>query len=375
VAGRHGLPVGSALAGIAERYRRSQQPDGTWAYALPNDRTPAPPADDERALTSRASMTCAAVMGLAIAAADAAEPDKVRADIVKDPRVRAGLMALGTTVGQPVGDRNRILPIPRIGGRTYYFLWSLERLCVALDIKTMGGKDWYAWGAGLLLANQKDDGSWRGDHEAYYADTCFALLFLRRANLARDLTARARGRARGLGGAVLRAGPARPDRGDAPAGDRTHVADSGKQVAPSGAARLADELVRATSPDPDGVLQKLREGKGVEYTEALTAAIGRLRGPTREKARQALEHRLARMSADTLGRYLRDDEAEIRRAAAVACGVRDLKGHVPHLIPLLRDPNGTVAAAAESALRDLTGQKLGRDAAAWQAWWERHGKD
>jgi hypothetical protein len=55
----------------------------------------------------------------------------------------------------------------------------------------MGGKDWYRWGAEILCASQQTSGSW---HNGRYngsdqtLDTCLALLFLRRANLAQDLT-------------------------------------------------------------------------------------------------------------------------------------------------------------------------------------------
>ena len=71
----------------------------------------------------------------------------------------------------------------------YYYLWSLERVAVALNLDTIGNKDWYAWGSGLLLSNQEEDGTWQGDYGTGGVDTCFALLFLKRANLAMDLTA------------------------------------------------------------------------------------------------------------------------------------------------------------------------------------------
>jgi outer membrane biosynthesis protein TonB len=57
-------------------------------------------------------------------------------------------------------------------------------------LQTIGGKDWYRWGAEQLVANQKSDGNWEkggipGDNTVI--DTCFALLFLSQANLAEDL--------------------------------------------------------------------------------------------------------------------------------------------------------------------------------------------
>ena len=69
----------------------------------------------------------------------------------------------------------------------YYFLWSLERVAVIYDLKDIGGKDWYGWGSEVILQNQRVDGAWQETH-GDINDTCFALLFLTRANLAKDLT-------------------------------------------------------------------------------------------------------------------------------------------------------------------------------------------
>jgi hypothetical protein len=68
-----------------------------------------------------------------------------------------------------------------------YFLWSLQRTALVYDLRTVGGKDWYAWGASLLVAAQHSDGCW-ADAFPGVPDTCFALLFLKRANLTDDLT-------------------------------------------------------------------------------------------------------------------------------------------------------------------------------------------
>jgi hypothetical protein len=63
-------------------------------------------------------------------------------------------------------------------------------MAVLFDLPRLGGKDWYKWGAEILLKNQLPDGSWRGAYAQGGPDTCFALLFLKRANLAADLTDR-----------------------------------------------------------------------------------------------------------------------------------------------------------------------------------------
>jgi HEAT repeat protein len=138
---------------------------------------------------------------------------------------------------------------------------------------------------------------------------------------------------------------------------------------------LAEELVNAPASERDAVLAKLQDGRGVEFTEALAAAIGRLDEDVRRQARDTLTRRLARMKPDTLGRYLKDEEPEIRRAAAVACAMRELKVHIPLLIPLLGDANRDVAMAARAALKELSGEDLGTDVDAWQKWWDKHSKD
>jgi hypothetical protein len=59
------------------------------------------------------------------------------------------------------------------------------------DLKTIGGKDWYRWGAQVLVHNQLADGDWgslRYPGASPPINTCFALLFLRRSNLVQDLT-------------------------------------------------------------------------------------------------------------------------------------------------------------------------------------------
>jgi hypothetical protein len=81
----------------------------------------------------------------------------------------------------PVGGRDR-------GGNYYYYLFSLERMAVVYNIKTIGKTDWYVWGAEDLVNAQSIDGSWIGGYTDWHADTCFALLFLKRANIAHDLT-------------------------------------------------------------------------------------------------------------------------------------------------------------------------------------------
>jgi hypothetical protein len=70
-------------------------------------------------------------------------------------------------------------------------LWCVERVGVLYSLKTIGNKDWYRWGVEALLPSQQGDGSWSGGGyhgSAPTLDTAMALLFLKRANLTRDLS-------------------------------------------------------------------------------------------------------------------------------------------------------------------------------------------
>jgi hypothetical protein len=103
------------------------------------------------------------------------------------PRMIEG-RRLGMTTGRMV-SRGRTLGLgwlehhyPMEGhpktGRLYYYLYGLERVGAFLDLKEIGGHQWYRDGAMTIVKNQKG-GAWGGT-----SSTCFALLFLRRASAA-----------------------------------------------------------------------------------------------------------------------------------------------------------------------------------------------
>jgi hypothetical protein len=232
---RHGIKTDPALALVERRYQQNQNEDGSWGYR----------ARDNGYLKD--ATTCAGLIGLAVGqgiradeaaakrASGAAEPTKepyiarglayVAKAVGKDPRGlsarerdrrrrhTAAMMALNKQ-WQEAPEHERPLIKQRLDALddaqrmkgTYfdsdswgdlYFLWSVERVAVVFDLKTIGGKDWYAWGAEIILANQQQDGSWR-DRFPGVPDTCFALLFLKQANIAKDLTDKLRVAARGL---------------------------------------------------------------------------------------------------------------------------------------------------------------------------------
>jgi hypothetical protein len=356
------------------------------------------------------------LLGLAIGHGITKDPKERRQKPLDDPAIKAGLAMLAREIDRP-GERRP---------PDHYFLWSVARVAVLYDLDKIGGKDWYAWGVKELveLPRQKNDGSWTDG--GYYANhpvlnTCFALLFLKRANLARDLSAQLQGQLQDPGEKILAAGgvggealggttttgdlkpgvesaepkpiakppepadttpprPAEPKPITKPPEEKVRPAPAGD----ADSARLAGELVKATPRHRGEVLDKLRAGKGVVYTEALASAIPQLPADAKGQARSALAERLVRMKAETLAKYMEDDDPEIRRAAAAACAKKEARTLVPNLIALLRDREGAVVGAAHTALKDLTGQDFGpapgagrqdRDEAAqrWLEWWSKQG--
>ena len=378
---RHGLPVDDTIASVAAYLRKTQKADGGWAYM------PEGSLSDQ----STATMTCAGLLGVAIDFGSKAEVirekgARLKLNVAGDEALRRGLTALATCIDHPASKRRALAP--KVSGTAYYFLWGLERVAVALDVDTIGGKDWYTWGAEILLVSQEDDGSWKGEYGECGADTCFALLFLRRANMYRDLTASIKGhlndkpelRSGGLGGKNLvegkDVGKIRP--GITPKDEPAKTKPDPMDTRDSASRTLARELLEAPSSKWDGVLDRLRDGKGVVYTEALAQAIPELTGADKRKAREALSDRLTRMSAETLSKYLKDRDTEVRRAAAWACACKESKAHIPELIGLLDDREATVAYTAHAALKELTGQKFPFDPkdrakaiAQWKQWWAK----
>jgi hypothetical protein len=67
-------------------------------------------------------------------------------------------------------------------GWLYYYLYALERLGILYGTERIGAHDWYAEGAKVILEAQKPDGSWEvSSYKNAVWDTCFAVLFLKKA--------------------------------------------------------------------------------------------------------------------------------------------------------------------------------------------------
>jgi hypothetical protein len=68
----------------------------------------------------------------------------------------------------------------------YYYMYALERAGILYGVESIGNHNWYFEGARLLLQNQNADGSWgkRENKDENTWDTCFAILFLKKATKA-----------------------------------------------------------------------------------------------------------------------------------------------------------------------------------------------
>jgi hypothetical protein len=401
---RHGLPVERALARIDTRFRATQWLDGGWGYSPQEIPRNLPKEAIEMMIKqlpgtgngSTPAMTCAGLMGLALSngsfnEAAAANKAALR-DPGKDPVVKNGLLALGTALDLPVEAGKGPALTKEYNPRGYYFLWSLERVGVTYGLATIGHQDWYQWGADILIPNQLNDGSWQGEWAEGGCDTCFALLFLKRSNLVKDLTVSLKGKVTDPDPRTIRAGGGtgadlknKPPLGLKPAFGESKVQEKPVGGTKSEASKLQDDLVGGSGARQQDALEKLRDTKGGEYTEALATAIPKLSGNLKTKAREALADRLSRMSSATLRDRLLDDEPELRRAAALAAAMKDDKTQIPKLIEMLADKETTVARAAHAALKAFAGKGVDygpdteatpaeRDKAieAWKAWWKKN---
>jgi len=173
---KHGVPAERSLTMVDARFRASQAPDGSWSYTWMS------PLSTVRT----DSMTCAGLIGLAVGRGNVPKGNLKEGDPAIEKALRFASQKIGIP-GKPPAQRGRMVGASSIGD--LYYLWTLERAAVIFDLHTIGGKDWYAWGAPIIVANQFPNGNWQESHGPV-PDTCFALLFLKRANVAQDLTVR-----------------------------------------------------------------------------------------------------------------------------------------------------------------------------------------
>jgi hypothetical protein len=196
---KHGIPVEPALQAIETRFMTTQGESGGWAYLGP----PEGKAQGE-VESSSPSMFCPGLIGLSTAIArrqerrakdeapkkDNKKPVRYMSDEM-DKAVSKAWIGLGKIVAASAKEKQGALVLEGgiQGFHDLYFYWSLECVCVIYGIEKLGGVDWYETGAHTLVTRQAANGLWTtGGSYGPEVNTSFALLFLLRSNLVRDLS-------------------------------------------------------------------------------------------------------------------------------------------------------------------------------------------
>lgn len=169
---RHGVPTERSLIAAAQKFFTTQNEDGGWGYTGTG-------SGIIQITHSTPAMTSVGLLGLAMgyAVMPAAPPAG------KLPEIPAIAKAL-TKLGKHVDAEDM---------KNFYFLWSVERVAMLYNLKTIGSRDWYDVGVKMLLPIQRKEGNWamnKYSGSTPVLDTCFALLFLKRSNLVQDLSDR-----------------------------------------------------------------------------------------------------------------------------------------------------------------------------------------
>lgn len=189
VASRWGVNIDDVMERVDQRFVDTRREDGGWAYNHAAE-----------GATSRDSMTFAGLFCLTVARATKIRQEQEQArvttrtgadesaaaesdSLLEDPVFAAGLERAGQFAR---GLREQ---------SARYFIWSVERLGVLLELEKFGETEWFDAGSTALLKSQQENGSWVNGNEAWgnLADTSFAVLFLRRANLGSDISRLLRG--------------------------------------------------------------------------------------------------------------------------------------------------------------------------------------
>ena len=157
-----GILLPAEVVQLGEQWWRDGIGSDGWGYLSKND-------------AGYGSMTAGAVGALTIYLHIQGRPWIKDKEVVAGMEWLAGNFAVTANPKTPEAGNGQ-------GGWQYYYLYALERAGIFYGTEHFGAHEWYVEGAKFLLGEQKDDGSWRtakADHAIW--DTCFAILFLRRA--------------------------------------------------------------------------------------------------------------------------------------------------------------------------------------------------
>ena len=154
------MPPGETLKQVEDWLEKSQCKDGGWCYG------------DKDAAASYGSMTVGAVASLIIIKYYTKQNWKA------DKNIAEGFNWLikNWDVKKNPGTKEGFIWL-------YYYLYAIERAGILSDMDKIGKLDWYKEGATFILDQQQSDGRWEegSSYGGNIKDTCFAILFLRRA--------------------------------------------------------------------------------------------------------------------------------------------------------------------------------------------------
>jgi hypothetical protein len=161
-----GVPVpGTSWVRSMNHWNGDQNKDGSWPYR--RDKNNANPGGT-RSMTA-AGLYCSLV-------AKATLKRKAPETLVTEDPFKKGLEYFKKN--NPVYEFGRAHHPGHVHS-PYYDLYSLERAMMISKTEKLGDRDWYRDGALFILANQGPLGEWIDT-----TDTCFALLFLKKAFVA-----------------------------------------------------------------------------------------------------------------------------------------------------------------------------------------------
>ncbi len=177
------VPMERAMALLDWRFRNSMTVQGAWNYRP--DWQPMP------------SMTAAALMGLALKHGLLLPNRSGRGRNIAvhdDEIIHQGFRTLTDMLKEYYAAFvYQQLPLDQLD---LYCLWTVERVAVLYNLRELESLEWYPAGVQLLLPLQRADGSWTTKGTTCLGEpsvaSSFALLFLKRSNLARGLTERLR---------------------------------------------------------------------------------------------------------------------------------------------------------------------------------------
>lgn len=160
--------------------KEAQDSDGSWAYTYVS---PTAPNQSVRRGPGYGSMTAACLCSVILCEFFLGKNYKQSSNV----RNALEWMAENFTVEENANFMKNPNTRPATPGTWhYYYLYGIERVGMIYGTEQIGKHSWYPVGARWLLDHQKPDGSWEGEQQDKVSDTCFAILFLRRATKPMD---------------------------------------------------------------------------------------------------------------------------------------------------------------------------------------------